>query len=80
MSIHKSLQPRDRLKRQRNVLSRRERIERLITEEKWSEGDSLFGLPKVKQVRVTRSHKKKAEEEAPAEAAEQAEGAPAAEE
>ena len=47
MSIDRSLKIKDALSRHRNVLSRAERIEKLIEEERWSEGDSLLGLPKV---------------------------------
>ena len=47
MSIDRSLKIKGALSRHRNVLSRAERIEQLKEEERWSEGDSLFGLPKV---------------------------------
>jgi small basic protein (TIGR04137 family) len=47
MSIDRSLKIKNALSRHRNVLSRAERIEKLIDEERWSEGDSLLGLPKV---------------------------------
>ena len=47
MSIDRSLKIRGALKRHRNVLTRAERIDSLKDEEKWSEGDSLLGLPKV---------------------------------
>lgn len=47
MSIDRSLKITGALKRHRNVLTRAERIESLKEEEKWSEGDSLLGLPKV---------------------------------
>ena len=47
MSIDRSLKIKGALSRHRNVLSRAERIEKLIDEERWSEGDSLLGLPKV---------------------------------
>ncbi|MCH8217989.1 MAG: small basic protein [Planctomycetes bacterium] len=47
MSIDRSLKVRGALSRHRNVLSRAERIERLKEEERWSEGDSVMGLPKV---------------------------------
>jgi len=47
MSIDRSLKIKDALSRHRNVLSRAERIEKLKEEERWSEGDSLLGLPKV---------------------------------
>ena len=80
MSVHKSLKSRDRLKRQRSVLSRTERIEALAEEEKWEEGDSVFGLPKVRVFKTKRKTKAKKEKEGEgAEAAAEAAGAPAAE-
>lgn len=78
MSIHKSLVPRSKLKRHRNVLSRTERIERLTKEERWKEGDTVFGLPKVRNIlqRVKAKKKEAAAEGAAAEgAAPTAEGA-----
>jgi len=47
MSIDRSLKIRGALTRHRNVLTRAERIKQLKEEERWSEQDSLFGLPKV---------------------------------
>jgi len=47
MSIDRSFKVKGALSRHRNVLKRAERIEILKDEERWSEGDSLLGLPKV---------------------------------
>ena len=47
MSIDRSLKVKGALERHRNVLSRAERIEILKEEERWTEEDSLLGLPKV---------------------------------
>ncbi len=47
MSIDRSLKIKGALSRHRNVLKRAERIEKLKDEERWSEGESLLGLPKV---------------------------------
>ena len=47
MSIDRSLKIKGALVRHRNVLTRAERIDKLKEEEKWSDGDSLLGLPKV---------------------------------
>lgn len=47
MSIDRSLKIKSALRRHRNVLTRAERIEQLKGEERWSEDDSLLGLPKV---------------------------------
>jgi len=68
MSIDKSLVSKGRLKRRRNVLSREERIALLEKEERWKEGESVFGLPKVRAA-VVRVRKKAKKEEKPAEEA-----------
>jgi len=68
MSLHKSLKARNKLARARNVLKRQERVERLEKEERWAQGQSVFGLAKVRvKVRSAGHGKKKAAEaEAPA--------------
>lgn len=71
MSVDHSLKVKDALTRHRNVLSRAERIEKLKDEERWNEGDSLLGLPKVAH-RKSHAGRKAAKEEKP-EAAEAAE-------
>lgn len=48
MSIHRSLFIKSSLKRNRNVLTRDERIAVLLKEGKWKEGEPVFHLPKVK--------------------------------
>ena len=53
MSADPSLKRKSALVRHRNVLNRAERIERLKEEERWQEGDSLFGLPKVANRKVS---------------------------
>ena len=47
MSIDPSLKIKGALSRHRNVLTRAERIDQLKEEDRWSEEDSLLGLPKV---------------------------------
>jgi small basic protein (TIGR04137 family) len=47
MSIDKGLKSRSALSRHRNVLSRDERIEAMKADEKWQDGRSPIGLPKV---------------------------------
>ncbi len=66
MTLDKSLQRKGRLVRSRNVLKRGERIDQLQTEERWQEGQSPFGLPKVRVIKtvVGKKKKKKAKEEA----------------
>ena len=61
MSIDRSLKIKSALIRHRNVLTRAERIERLKEEERWSEDDSLLGLPKVAH-RKTHTGRKSKEE------------------
>ena len=65
MTMDKSLKARLGLARARSVLSRAERIERLKTADRWQEGDSPFGLAKVRvyKLAVKKKKKKKKEEE-----------------
>jgi small basic protein (TIGR04137 family) len=79
MSIDKSLRRKNALQRARSVLTRGERIKTLMDQERWQEGRSPYGLPKVKVVKlVVKKHKKvKEEEEKPAEGAEAAAEKPA---
>lgn len=60
MSIDRSLKIKGALKRHRNVLSRAERIEKLKEEERWTEEDSLLGLPKVSHRKSHAGRKEKA--------------------
>ncbi|MFP6767150.1 MAG: small basic protein [Planctomycetaceae bacterium] len=63
MSLDKSLRRVGRLVRTRNVLKRSERIEKLVFEDRWQEGQSPFGLPKVRVVKSTIGKKKKKKKE-----------------
>ena len=78
MSIHRSLKSAGSLARHRNVLTREERLARLEGEEKWDESKSIFGLPKVRNIKKAKKKKKKEEVEEGAEAVEGVEGAEAA--
>ena len=79
MTIDKSLKVKLGSIRSRNVLTRGERIKKLQNEERWMDGRSPYGLPKVKVVKlVVKKAKKAKEEEKPAEGAEGAAAAPAA--
>jgi small basic protein (TIGR04137 family) len=49
--------------RSRSVLSRDERIERLKASERWKDGDSPFGLAKVRVYKLSMKKKKKKKEE-----------------
>jgi small basic protein (TIGR04137 family) len=67
MSIDRSLKIKGALSRHRNVLTRAERVEKLKDEERWSEEQSVFGLPKVIH---RKSHAGRKIKEAPEKAAE----------
>lgn len=81
MTMDKSLKVRLGLARARSVLNRAERIQRLKTADRWQEGDSPFGLAKVRVFKLAMKKKKKKKEEEGAEGAEGAAvaAAPAAE-
>jgi small basic protein (TIGR04137 family) len=69
MSIDRSLRQKSSLERHRNVLTRAERVARLMAQERFSEGSSALHLPKVAH-RKAQAGKKKA-------AAKKSEAAPA---
>ena len=60
MTIDRSLRVRKGMLSNRNVLNRAERLEKLQETERWQEGDSVFGLPKVRIEKVALKKKKKA--------------------
>ncbi|MBX3448321.1 MAG: small basic protein [Planctomycetaceae bacterium] len=59
MSIDKSLKRQGRLTRTRNVLQRHERITQMQSDDRWVEGQSPFGLPKLRVVKLVLGKKKK---------------------
>ncbi len=65
MTMDKSLRVRQGLMRSRSVLTRAERIERLKAADRWADGDSPFGLDKVRvyKMALKKKKKKKVEEE-----------------
>jgi small basic protein (TIGR04137 family) len=63
MTMDKSLRVRAGLARARSVLTRAERIHRLKTAERWHEGESPLGLPKVRVYKLALKKKKKKKEE-----------------
>ena len=77
MTIDKSLKVRRGATSSRSVLTRAERLERLKETDRWKEGDSPLGLPKVRVRKLAmKKKKKKAKEDEGAEGA--AAAAPAA--
>ena len=79
MSIDKSLKRRSAGSANRSVLTRAERIKKLQDLEKWTDGRSPFGLPKVRVQKIVIKKAKKAEKaaEGAAEGGEAAAGAAA---
>ena len=77
MTIDKSLRVRRGMVRSRSVLNRAERLERLKATDRWKDGDSPMGLPKVRVHKMALKKKKKKKEEE-GEGAEGAAAAPAA--
>jgi small basic protein (TIGR04137 family) len=71
MTIDKSLKVKAGAIKNRNVLTRAERVAKLLETEKWKEGDKVLGLPKVRVQKLALKKKKKAKAE------EGAEGGPA---
>ncbi len=63
MTMDKSLRMRSGLIRNRSVLTRAERIERLKEADRWGEGDSPFGLDKVRVYKMALKKKKKKKKE-----------------
>ncbi|MCK5306239.1 MAG: small basic protein [Candidatus Omnitrophica bacterium] len=70
MSQHKSLKSASKDKKIRSVLNRFEKISKLKERGKWNENDSVFGLPKVKvmKLKLKKQKPKEAEEKAAEEA------------
>jgi small basic protein (TIGR04137 family) len=59
MTLDKSLKIQAASIRERNVLTRIERLKRLEETDRWKEGDSVFGLPKVRVEKLALKKKKK---------------------
>lgn len=59
MTIDKSLKVRRGMVRSRSVLTRAERIAKLREQDRWQEGDSPIGLPKVRVYKISVKKKKK---------------------
>ena len=62
MTIDKSLKIKKGVSRSRNVLTRVERIEKLQSQDRWTEETSPFNLAKVRVYKVVLKKKKKAKE------------------
>jgi small basic protein (TIGR04137 family) len=78
MTMDKSLRVRKGSTSARGVLTRAERIVKLKEQERWEDGRSPIGLPKVRVYKMSMKKKKKAKAEEGAEGAAAAGKAPAA--
>ena len=63
MSIHPSLTISEKDKKARSVLKRIERIRMMQEKGDWKQGDAVYGLPKIKSLRI-KIKKEKVEKEA----------------
>jgi small basic protein (TIGR04137 family) len=63
MTIDKSLKIKAGSVKMRNVLTRAERLRKLKSDDRWQEGDPVFGIPKVRVVKISMKKKKKAKKE-----------------
>lgn len=63
MTIDRSLKVSRGLIKSRCVLTRAERIAKLSESERWKEGDSVLGLPKVRVMKMALKKKKKIKKE-----------------
>lgn len=61
MSIHPSLNASEKDRKQRSVLKRTERLRTMLEKNQWKEGDDVFGLPKIKTIRIKIKKEKAAE-------------------
>jgi small basic protein (TIGR04137 family) len=63
VTIDKSLKVRRGSLRNRNVLTRVERIAKLMETDRWQEGNAVLGLPKVRVQKLSLKKKKKSKKE-----------------
>ena len=61
MSIHPSLKLSQKNRKQRSVLKRTERLRIMLEKDQWKPGDEVFGLPKIKTLRIKIKKEKAAE-------------------
>ncbi|MCK9594674.1 MAG: small basic protein [Candidatus Omnitrophica bacterium] len=52
MSMHPSLKATEKGKKQRSVLKRIERLKVMLDKEQWKEGSAVYGLPKIKTLKI----------------------------
>ncbi len=52
MTIHRSFAGSGGLTKHRNVLTRQERLDQLKATKRWDKDQGIFGLPKVRSIKV----------------------------
>jgi small basic protein (TIGR04137 family) len=50
--MHPSLKATEKGKKQRSVLKRIERLKVMLDKEQWKEGSAVYGLPKIKTLKI----------------------------
>ena len=60
MTIDESLKIKAGSAKMRNVMTRAERLQKLMDTDRWQEGDPVYGLPKVRVPKISLKKKKKA--------------------
>ncbi len=68
MTIDKSLKIKAGSVKSRNVLTRPERLMKLIEVDRWQDGDPIYGMPKVRVQKISLKKKKKVKTEEPKDA------------
>ncbi len=64
MSIHSSFHTGGSAAKHRNVLTRLERLEKLEASDRWNAAENgLFGMPKVRSIKIAMKKKKKKTDE-----------------
>lgn len=64
MAIDKSLKVKAGSVKNRNVLTRAERYQKLLDSGKWTEESTILGMPKVRVEKISMKKKKKTKDEA----------------
>lgn len=59
MTIDKSLKIKAGSVKTRNVMTRAERLTKLMESDRWNEGDPVYGMPKVRVQKISLKKKKK---------------------
>lgn len=64
MGLHSSFKQGDQLAATRSILTRNERIKWMMSQGSWQENNKVYGLPKIKVIKLKAAKKEKAKAEA----------------